>query len=199
MTADDAIVGEAGAGARVNFRSERILWGLAAIALAALIAIASFRGIPQLISLETTINDQQRVLLAPRSEQDRRISVVAFDEKTLTQFPYRSPVDRAFLADLVDALAAAGAQAIVFDVLFDQPTELEKDEALIAALRRFPGPVVAAWGDERAGFTAEQSAYILEFAEKAEIDLGFAHLVVDDDGVVRRFATELEGIPKLSM
>ncbi|MEL7462893.1 MAG: adenylate/guanylate cyclase domain-containing protein [Pseudomonadota bacterium] len=202
VTADEMTAGAtdaSGSGGRTNFRSERILWGLAAIALSALIAIACFRGVPQLSSLETTINDMQRVMIAPRSEQDKRISVVAFDEKTLTQFPYRSPVDRAFLADLIDALGEAGAKAIVFDVIFDQPTEVEKDEALIDALRRFPGPVVAAWGDQQAGFTAEQSAYILEFAARAEIDLGFAHLVIDDDGIVRRFATRLDGIPKLSM
>ena len=58
VTADDAVIDAPGASGRFNFRSERLLWGLAAIGLSALIAIACFRGIPQLISLETTINDQ---------------------------------------------------------------------------------------------------------------------------------------------
>ena len=199
VTADEAVAAEASSGSRVSFGSERFLWGLAAVILAALLSIAAFRGIPQLASLETAANDQLRVNIAPRGEQDKRISVVAFDEKTLLQFPYRSPVDRRFLADLVDALGQAGVEAIVFDVLFDQPTEPEKDEALIDALRRFEGPVVAAWGDKQAGFTPEQTEYIYNFADRAGIQLGFAHLVVDDDGVVRRFTTRLEGVEKLSM
>lgn len=199
VTTDDADVGSPAASSWFAIRSERLLWGIAAVALAALVSISAFRGIPQLISLETTINDQLRVLIAPRSEQDKRISIVAFDEKTLQQFPYRSPVDRQFLADLVDSLREAGARAIVFDVLFDQSTELEKDEALMAALRRFPGPVVAAWGDERNGFTPEQTEYIYAFAEQAEIQLGFANLIVDNDGVVRRFTTRLDGVEKYSM
>ena len=48
----------------------------------------------------------------------------------MTQFPYRSPVDRAFLANLLKTLEKKGAKAIGVDVLFDQPTEPEKDALL---------------------------------------------------------------------
>ena len=134
VTADGGdVAAQPSSGGWLNLRSERLIWGAAAVLIATLLSISAFRGIPPLASLETTINDQLRVLIAPRGEQDKRISIVALNEETLIQFPYRSPIDRGFLAELVEALTSAGAKAIVFDVLFDQPTEVEKDEALHAA------------------------------------------------------------------
>ncbi|MEM7525835.1 MAG: CHASE2 domain-containing protein, partial [Pseudomonadota bacterium] len=180
--------------------SERLLWGVAATLLSAVMSISLFTGVAQLAALETEANDILRVNLAPRAEaQDPRISIVALNEKTLAQFPYRSPIDRGLLAGLMDALREAGARAVLLDVIFDQSTEPEKDEALIAAIRRFEGPVVAAWGDHRSGFIESQSLYIKEFAERAGLELGFANIVYDDDGVVRRFTTRLPGVEKLSM
>lgn len=201
LTADEAPVAVDGPSAGLfGPRTERLAWGALAVVLSALLSIFSFTGIHQIAALETTVNDQLRVMIAPRAEeQDKRISIVALTEETLIQFPYRSPVDRGFLAKLVDALTEAGARAIVFDLLFDQPTETEKDAALISAIRRFPGDVVAAWGDERAGLIPQQSAYLAHFADEAGIALGFANVVTDDDGVVRRFTTRLDGIDKRSM
>ncbi len=50
--------------------------------------------------------------LSSRSEgQDPRISVVTVTEDTLAPFPCRSPVDRAFPAELIDMPAASGARA----------------------------------------------------------------------------------------
>ena len=42
----------------------------------------------------------------------------------------RSPVDRAFLADLIERLRAAKVRAIGIDILFDQPTIPQNDERL---------------------------------------------------------------------
>ena len=96
--------------------------------------------------------------------QNKDVVVLTLTEDTLAQFPYRSPVDRAFLAELIRTVDAAGARAIGFDVLFDQPTEPEKDAALAAALpsprrlnpSRKPGPKLL-----------ERRAVILERMEDA--------------------------------
>ncbi len=180
--------------------TERLTWGIAAVILAVLLSLGLFRGIAQFETLETRLNDQLRVLIAPRAEgQDPRISIVALNEETLFQYPYRSPVDRGLLAELMKILTEVEAKGVVLDILFDQPSEPAKDEALIQALRAYPGPIVSAWGNEAAGLIPAQAAYLHEFAERAGIVLGFANVVIDDDGVVRRFATVLPGIDKLSM
>ena len=91
-------------------------------------------------------------------------------------------------------------EAIVLDLLFDQPTEPKKDQALIEALRAFDGPVVAAWGDQEAGLIPAQHEYLKKFAAETGITLGFANVVTDPDGVVRRFTTRLDRLgDKLSM
>ena len=46
--------------------------------------------------------------LGPQRPPDPRVVIAAVTEGTLSQLPYRSPVDRGFLASLVDALAEIG-------------------------------------------------------------------------------------------
>ncbi|MEM7546094.1 MAG: adenylate/guanylate cyclase domain-containing protein [Pseudomonadota bacterium] len=200
MTSEDGSGGTKSRSAGFSGASERALWGIAAMALGIFVAIGLFRGVSQLATLETRINDQLRILIAPRAEaQDNRISIITLNEETLLQFPYRSPVDRGLLAELVTILTEAGARGVVLDVLFDQPSEPEKDAALIEAVRAFPGPVVAAWGNEEAGLIAAQADYLEAFADRAGIRTGFANVVVDDDGAVRGFRSVLPGVERRSM
>src|SRR6478735_10033089 len=72
--------------------------------------------------------------LGPRRPIDSRVVIAAITEGTLARLPYRSPVDRQFLASLIDKLAADGVAAIGLDVLLDRPTEADKDAALRQAL-----------------------------------------------------------------
>jgi adenylate cyclase len=81
--------------------------------------------------------------LGPLQAPDPDVIVIAITDDTLEQFPYRSPIDRAFLADLIDALARHGAAAVGLDVVLDQPTEPVKDAELRRALLRTDIPVVA--------------------------------------------------------
>ncbi|QIE54058.1 adenylate/guanylate cyclase domain-containing protein [Pikeienuella piscinae] len=187
-------------GAGLRGLLERALWAVAAAALSSAIVLFAFRSIPPLIALETQLNDIQRVLIAPReAAQDPRVTIVALTEETLVRFPYRSPVDRGYLARLMRALAEAGVRAVVLDILFDQPSEPAKDRALISAIRDFPGPVIAAWGDQRSGLIEAQREYLSWFAAESGLVLGFANVITDDDGVVRRFATRLPGIDRASL
>nr|WP_294526692.1 CHASE2 domain-containing protein [uncultured Rhodopila sp.] len=81
--------------------------------------------------------------LGPLTTPDPGVIVVGITEETLAALPYRSPVDRLFLADLVDTLARKGVAAIGLDILLDRPTEAAKDAALRRALTRADIPVVA--------------------------------------------------------
>jgi adenylate cyclase len=81
--------------------------------------------------------------LGPTRPAVSDVVVAGITEDTLSAFPYRSPIDRAFLAGLIDALAKGGVSAIGLDVLLDRPTEPAKDAALRRALMRTDIPVVA--------------------------------------------------------
>ena len=180
--------------------AERPVYGLIIAIIALFVSMAAFTFSGQLKLLETEVNDQLRVVLPHHAaEQDKRISIITLTEETLIQFPYRSPVDRGFLAELLNVINEAGVKGVVIDILFDQPTEPEKDAALIAAMQAFDGPIVAAWGNEEAGLIKEQSDYLQAFAEETGVHMGFANVVTDADGVVRQFVTRLDGVEKLSM
>jgi hypothetical protein len=81
-------------------------------------------------------------LAAPVEPPHPGLVIIGITEETLAAFPYRSPIDRGFLAGLVDGLAAAGVAAIGLDILLDRPTEPAKDAALRRAILRDDPPVV---------------------------------------------------------
>jgi adenylate cyclase len=81
-------------------------------------------------------------LAAPPRAQSPDIVLAAIGDGTLSRFPYRSPIDRAFLAAMIEALDRARVRAVGLDVIFDQPTEPAKDQALLSALDRAAMPVV---------------------------------------------------------
>ena len=91
--------------------------------------------------------------------QDPDIVIVAVDEPTLTQFPYRSPVDRAFLSTLIQKIAAHHPAAIESDFLFDQPTEPDKDLALAKTLRATKVPLVISYVADKNIVMPEQQAF----------------------------------------
>ncbi len=82
----------------------------------------------------------------------------------MQHFPYRSPLDRGFLAKLLPALDARHPRAVVLDYLFDQPTEPDKDDALRGGFARHED----AAGRELFRFrqhlvSADQTAYLNAF------------------------------------
>lgn len=165
----------------------RIVAGLAVALAATVVVFAAFTRLPPLIALEGGIADRMQAVARPPSPaQHPGISVVAITEATMARLPYRSPVDRGFLADVLEAIRDAGVGAVAFDILFDQPTEAEKDVRLAQAIRDFPAPVVVAWGDARAGLTEKQQAWLDAFIEASGAARGAAGLPFDGDGVIRR-------------
>jgi adenylate cyclase len=101
--------------------------------------------------------------LGPRHPPITDVIIVAITEDTLSAFPYRSPIDRGFLAGVIDALAQGGAAAIGLDVVLDRPTEPAKDAALQRALRRTDVPVVAISVAPETGMMAVQRRFLAEF------------------------------------
>lgn len=98
--------------------------------------------------LENGFNDLRVGLMTPRQPPPDNPVLITITEDTLRQFPYRSPINRQFLAGLINALSDKGVRAIGLDILFDQPTEPAADEALAQALRHSRTPVVVAYADQ---------------------------------------------------
>eukprot|EP00873_Tetraselmis_striata_P034867 jgi/Tetstr1/455131/TSEL_041983.t1 len=113
-----------------------------------------------------------------------QIVVVAITEETLAGFPYRSPIDRAFLAGLIERLDAAGARAIGLDILIDQPSDPKKDARFFQALDASATPVVLALATRDDGLTDRQAGYVARAI--APRPAGLIALARDEiDGVLR--------------
>ena len=78
---------------------------------------------------------------AATAPQDPDIVVVAIDEDTLRQFPYRSPVDRKYVADLIRALEKHGPKVIGLDLCSTSPPNPTRT---MRCARRWP-PRVCRW------------------------------------------------------
>ncbi|HEU4618089.1 MAG TPA: CHASE2 domain-containing protein, partial [Gammaproteobacteria bacterium] len=150
--------------------------------LAAALAWFGTRHGPWLAPGSAWLEDVAFANFSVRPPQNRDIVVLAVTEDTLSALPFRSPLDRGFLAGLVDELARRHVRAVGLDVIFDQPTKREDDEALLAAVARFPGPVVIAAGGAADGLTGRQLEFQNRYLEGQKV--GFATMF-SSAGVVR--------------
>jgi len=123
--------------------------------------------------------------LAPLRAPDPNVVVIGITEATLAAFPYRSPIDRGFLATVINTLAQSGVAAIGLDVVLDRPTEPIKDDALYRALTRSDVPVVAISIAPDTTLSAERRRFLDTFL--TGVRTGDANLARDRfDDVVRR-------------
>lgn len=97
-----------------------------------------------------TLDWRMRSAAIPNTQPDE-IVLILFDEASAAQWPYLSPVPRAYLAQLVDIVSRSGARTIALDVFLDRlypdpaPTEPDSaDAALRQALERAGNVVLVA-------------------------------------------------------
>ena len=160
----------------------RVAAGIIAF-VSALIAVFAVDHFMVLTSTDRFVQDWEIATLTPPAPQDPNIVIAAINEDTLQQFPYRSPVDRAFVSNLLVALAAKHPRAIGVDLLFDQPTEAAKDKALYNTLRDLKVPVFVSYTDQPNVVNAQQSAYLNAFVpQRARVSPTLAE---DQFGTVR--------------
>ncbi len=152
--------------------------------LAGALAVLIVTNFGPLRHLEIVTGDMRIAAMSPPSEQSKDIVVVAIDEGTLAQFPYRSPVDREFVAKLIQAMERKGAKVIGVDILMDQATEPAKDDLLRQTIRSTKTPLFFSYSSLPEIMTPEQLAYINDMVppqNRAE-----ANLVKDpDDDAIR--------------
>jgi class 3 adenylate cyclase/CHASE2 domain-containing sensor protein len=150
--------------------------------VAALLAWFGTRHVALLRQGELLLDDFRLAQFAPMREQRSDVIALTIDEEALAQFPFRSPINRRFVADLVTTLSDYRLRALGIDLIFDQPTTPDDDAALLAALDSFGAPVVVAVGDAANGLTPRQ----LEFQDRflAGRNVGLAGMLVTN-GTVR--------------
>ena len=146
-----------------------------------------FPFIPVLGLTENWIGDLRIALLTEEEQQDENIVIVSINEDTMEFLPYRSPIYRPFLAELVKRLDASGVKAIGIDILFDTPSEPELDAQLKEALRNVSSPVVVSFGDADNGLIPRQIQWMDDFLSGLpRVEAGYANLPKDEqDATVR--------------
>jgi adenylate cyclase len=133
---------------------------LAVAVITALLAVLAINSLSFLNRVDQYMQDWEVAsVFAPQAPQDPEIVIIAIDEATLSQFAYRSPVDRLFVSDLLARVAAHRPRAIGLDLLLDQPTEPAKDKALAATLRTIKAPLAVSYIADPAVVTPDQKAF----------------------------------------
>jgi CHASE2 domain-containing sensor protein len=142
---------------------------------------------PKFFTFEHKYSDWRTVFLSPKSDsQDTRLLLIKITEEDLAQFRYRSPIDRSLLTNLVKSIDNHNPKVIGIDILFDQPTEDEKDQALLDQLKSMNTPVVIGSIDDRYPATKPQKDHLQSFIKTSGARHGFLNLQADLDGSIRR-------------
>ncbi len=157
--------------------------GLVIVTLAAVsIAYVADNFISFLTLAERTVEDIRVASALPTEPQDPDIVIVGITEDTLKQFPYREPVDHAFLADLLKFIQSKHPRAVGVDILFDQATEDDKDDALKKVIAGYGVPLIISYTDNPDEVNEEQLDFLNDFVPAQ--DRVQANLP-EDDGIVR--------------
>jgi adenylate cyclase len=167
----------------------RLVSAVAAVALAVLVAL------PIASRLDPIVGDLVVLGLSPpeATTPAEAIVIVTITEDTLAAFPYRSPIDRGLLADLLLSLDAARPASIGLDILLDSPSEPDKDRRLSQVLDRVATPVVLATVTD--DFLTDAQAAHLRRVLDGRLS-GSVRLRRDDaDGVLRHRPQGEEGQP----
>jgi class 3 adenylate cyclase len=148
---------------------------LVVVALSAWGATYAVQKIAFLTSADRYVEDNLIARYTPAEPSDPDIVIVALDETTMAMLPYRSPVDRAYISTLLQAIALKHPRAIGVDFLFDQKTELAKDEQLKRTLRALGVPLIVAYTEANAVEDKQQIQYLKDFVppkQRALVNIG---------------------------
>jgi adenylate cyclase len=173
-----------------------------AVLLLAAVWLARFSWtIPFTDSAERALFDFRTMVFAPRVDQDKRVLMAVYDDKTLIKARKRSPLDRGLLAQALRNLDTMGAKAIGIDILFDQPQD--EDDQLVATLRAMKTPTLVGYTEVSTNpldIKYEQQQYLDSFMARlkgSKASPASIRLVDDADGVTRVWPTNQPGLPPL--
>ena len=150
----------------------------------ALVSVLAVRSVPMVRIAENFLYDVRINYASSSFQTSAEIVIVGITEETLSSFPYRTPVDRLFLSDLLLDLESKAVNSIALDLLFDQPTEPDKDRKLQTTFNRLTVPLIFATAGLENGLLVTQQRYLDQFTEG--FAKGSAGVFRDsNDGVIR--------------
>jgi adenylate cyclase len=125
------------------------------------------------------------------------VVVVGIDDVTFDELQERWPFRRRFHAQAIDALSKAGAKAIAYDIQFTEPSNPRDDNALIDAVDRANGVVLATTEVDAKGRANifGGGGILKEIGARA----GNSNFLNDEDGVIRRMPFEVDGLTSFAM
>ena len=166
---------------------------LAALGVLAVAAALGFTGPGQLAEL--WVFDVLTRAGAPR-RSELPITIVGIDEASFAQLNRQWPWPRSLFARLIDRLGERGAAVIALDIVFNEPSAPQEDEALAAAIARAGNVVLAA--DHAYHETALFRQWLridpLPKFKQAGAAAGLATTELDPDGVVRRVPQQRDAL-----
>jgi adenylate cyclase len=144
------------------------------------------------LNIEQRITDFKFSLRGVNEEEleDSRIVIVAIDDQSFAQIPYKYPWPRTYHAKLVENLNRAGADTILFDVAFTEESAIdpEQDDILRGVIQKWGNVVLAGKMviEERQGFTLVSLLPPIEKLHEVA-PFGITDTKFDTDGFVRRY------------
>lgn len=143
--------------------------------------------VPAWQTLERQLFDLYTRLSAPGGSR-LPITLIGIDEASFNEIGLRWPWPRSLHAELIEALDAAGAAVIVFDILFAEASEPAEDAALAQAIAKAGSVVLAADMVYRETAYARQWLRVDPLPALLEAGAlgGLAGIELDGDGGIRR-------------
>ncbi len=169
------------------------LRGAAAVIAVALVALLSALGLVR--GLERWTYDARLRVRGPQPAGT--LAVIAIDDGTFSELRRQWPLRRSLHARAIDRLRAAGVARIVYDVQFTEPSARPGDDrALVRAVRRMPGTVLATGESDGRGHTRVLGgdANLRRIGAVAAA----ANLPASGGGVIRRYGTSVAGLPTIA-
>jgi len=111
-----------------------------------------------------------------------KVVLITITDDSLDLLPhYTSPYDQGKLADVLELVESASPKVIGIDLLFDRPTEEEKQRRLQTTIKNSKTPIVLATAEKSDGLTDKQKLYLDKFIEEVEAKTGSVRLNKKDE------------------
>jgi adenylate cyclase len=127
----------------------------------------------------------------------RDVVLVKIDDVTFGELGIRWPFARSLHGKAIDRLRRAGAKAIAYDVQFTEPTERREDNALLSAVDRADGVVLATTEVNEDGRTNVFGGE--EVLRSVGARAASGNYINDDDGLIRRLPYSVEGLASFAI